>query len=66
MRLRDTLALHKQLVHRLAELEREIEGRDTSIRTIFGAIRELAAPPAAKAPAQRGRSVGTGLWTLGR
>ena len=44
--LRTTLALHKELAHRLAELERKIEGHDTSIRTLFDAIRELAAPPA--------------------
>ena len=34
------------LAHKLAELERKIEGHDTSIRTLFDAIRELAAPPA--------------------
>ena len=46
VRLRTTLALHKELAHKLAELERKIEGHDTSIRTLFDAIRELAAPPA--------------------
>jgi hypothetical protein len=46
VRLRTTLALHKELAHKLAELERTIEGHDTSIRTLFDAIRELAAPPA--------------------
>jgi hypothetical protein len=46
VRLRDTLALHKELAHKLAELERKIEGHDTNIRTLFDAIRELAAPPA--------------------
>ncbi len=46
VRLRDTLALHKELAHKLAELERKIEGHDTSIRTLFDAIRELATPPA--------------------
>jgi hypothetical protein len=46
VRLRDTLALHKELAHKLAELERKIEGHDSSIRTLFDAIRELAAPPA--------------------
>jgi hypothetical protein len=45
VRLRETLALHKELAHRLVELERKIEGHDTSIRTLFDAIRELAAPP---------------------
>jgi hypothetical protein len=46
VRLRETLTLHKELAHKLAELERKIEGHDTSIRTLFDAIRELAAPPA--------------------
>ena len=46
VRLRETLALHKELAHKLAELERKIEGHDTSIRTLFDAIRELATPPA--------------------
>ena len=46
VRLRETLALHRELAHKLAELERKIEGHDTSIRTLFDAIRELAAPPA--------------------
>ena len=46
VRLRDTLALHKELAHKLAELEHKIEGHDTSIRTLFDAIRQLAAPPA--------------------
>jgi hypothetical protein len=46
VRLRETLALHKELAHKLAEVERKIEGHDTSIRTLFDAIRELAAPPA--------------------
>ena len=46
VRLRETLALHKKLAYKLAELERKIEGHDTSIRTLFDAIRELAAPPA--------------------
>jgi hypothetical protein len=46
VRLRDTLALHKELAHKLAELERKIEGHDTNIRTLFDAIRELATPHA--------------------
>ena len=46
VRLRDTLFLHKELAHKLAELERKIEGQDTNIRPLFDAIRELATPPA--------------------
>ncbi len=53
VRLRATLALHQELAHKLAKLERKIEGHDTSIRTLFDAIRELAAPPA-KPPGEIG------------
>jgi len=53
VRLRASLALHKDLAHKLTELERKIEGHDTSIRTLFDAIRELAAQPA-----KPGREIG--------
>ena len=46
VRLRETLALHKELAQKLAELERKIEGHDAGIRTLFDAIRQLALPPA--------------------
>ena len=46
VRLRQTLALHKDLARKLAELERKIEGHDTGIRSLFEAIRQLMAPPA--------------------
>jgi hypothetical protein len=45
VRLGETLALHKELAHKLFELERKLDVHDTSIRTLFDAIRELAAPP---------------------
>ncbi len=45
VRLRETLALHKELAHQLSELERKVEAHDTSIRTLFNAIRELMSPP---------------------
>ncbi len=48
VRLRETLALHKELAHRLAELERKIEAHDANIRTLFDAIRQLMNPPSAK------------------
>lgn len=52
VRLRETLSLHKELAHKLAELERRIESHDTSIQTLFEAIRQLMAPltPAQKKP----------------
>jgi hypothetical protein len=46
VRLRETLGLHRELAHKLSELERTVEGHGTSIRTLFDAIRELAVPPA--------------------
>jgi phage regulator Rha-like protein len=45
VRLRETLSLHKELAHKLADLERKIEGHDEHIRTLFDAIRQLMAPP---------------------
>jgi hypothetical protein len=46
VRLRETLSLHKELAHKLAELERKIENHDASIHTLFEAIRQLMTPPA--------------------
>jgi hypothetical protein len=45
VRLRQTLALHKELAVTVAELERKIESHDEGIRTLFNAIRQLMAPP---------------------
>ena len=45
VRLRETLSLHKELAHKLADLERKIENHDDSIRTLFEAIRQLMTPP---------------------
>jgi hypothetical protein len=45
VRLRETLALHKELAHKLAELEHKIENHDENIRTLFEAIRQLMMPP---------------------
>jgi hypothetical protein len=44
VQLRETLSLHKELAHKLADLERKIEGHDEHIRTLFDAIRQLMAP----------------------
>jgi hypothetical protein len=46
VRLRETLALHKELARNLAELERKIEGHDAGIRTLFEAIHQLTTPSA--------------------
>ena len=45
VRLRQTLSLHKDLAHKLAELEHKIEGHDENIRILFEAIRQLMMPP---------------------
>ena len=45
VRLRETLALHKELAHKLVELERKIENHDQGIKSLFDAIRELMTPP---------------------
>lgn len=44
VRLRETLSLHKELAHKLADLERKIENHDETIRTLFDAIRQLMTP----------------------
>ena len=45
VRLREALALHKELAHKLNDLERKIESNDESIRMLFEAIRQLMTPP---------------------
>lgn len=45
VRLRESLALHRELAHRLAELERRIEGHDANIRSLFETLRQLMDPP---------------------
>lgn len=50
VQLRETLSLHKELAHKLADLERKIEGHDEHIRTLFDAIRQLMAPPTEPQP----------------
>ena len=46
VKLRQTLALHKELAKKLAELERKVLHHDAQIQSIFDAIRCLMAPPA--------------------
>ncbi|MBI3414765.1 MAG: ORF6N domain-containing protein [Verrucomicrobia bacterium] len=45
VRLRETMSLHKELAHKLADLERKIENHDENIRSLFDAIRHLMTPP---------------------
>jgi hypothetical protein len=45
LRLRDTLATHKALAAKLAQLERRLATHDNKIVAIVKAIQELAMPP---------------------
>lgn len=46
VKLREMLSMNKELVQKLAQLERKIEKHDAEIKLIFDAIRQLMAPPA--------------------
>jgi len=48
VKLRELLATNKGLAVKLAELERKLEGHDTSIHQLVGAIRQLMNPPEPK------------------
>jgi len=48
VRLREILSTHKELAHKLTELERKIERHDEEIKVIFDAIRQLMKPPETK------------------
>ena len=45
VKLREILSTHKELSHKLSQLERKIEKHDEEIKTIFDAIRQLMTPP---------------------
>jgi len=45
VKLKEMLLAHKELAHKLAELERKTEKHDVEIQGIFEAIRQLMAPP---------------------
>ena len=49
IKLRETLVAHKELAHKLADLERRLEHRldkhDSAIKELFEAIRQLMEPP---------------------
>lgn len=48
VKLREILSTHKELAHKLAELEQKIEKHDEEIKAVFDAIRQLMAPPETK------------------
>jgi hypothetical protein len=45
VKLREMVAAHKELAHKLAELERKVGTHDDAIRSLIAAIRQLTAPP---------------------
>ncbi len=53
VRLREAVALHKELAIELKRLEQKVSGHDAHIRRIFGIIRELT-----EAPSSEGRRIG--------
>jgi len=44
VKLREILSTHKELAHKLSQLERKIEKHEEEIKTIFDAIRQLMSP----------------------
>jgi hypothetical protein len=48
VKLREMLSTHKELAHKLAELERKLQNHDESIRSLVVAIRQLMTPPEPK------------------
>lgn len=43
--MREQLAAHKELAHKLSELEKHVSGHDAAIQNLFEAIRQLVEPP---------------------
>lgn len=56
VRMREALATNQQILTKLSELERQVEGHDASIQELVEAIRELMEPPPAS-----GRRIGFAL-----
>ena len=48
VKIREILSTHKELAHKLADLERKIERHDGEIKAVFDAIRQLMIPPEPK------------------
>ncbi len=54
VKLKEMLSSHKELLHKLTELERKTEKHDKDICAIFEAIRQLITPVEAKPKRQIG------------
>lgn len=48
VRLRQMIGTHKDIVAKLAELERKVAGHDVHIRSLFDALRQLMKTPEPK------------------
>ncbi|MBI3355026.1 MAG: ORF6N domain-containing protein [Nitrospirae bacterium] len=48
VKLREILSTHKELAHKLAQIEQKIERHDEEIKIVFDAIRQLMAEPEPK------------------
>jgi len=48
VKIREMLSAHKDLAHKLDQLEQKVSGHDVDIRQIFEAIRQLMEPPKEK------------------
>lgn len=48
VKLREILSTHKELAHKLTELERKVERHDDEIKAVFDAIRGLMMQPEPK------------------
>lgn len=46
VKLREAMATHQELAHKIDALERKYQDHDSEIQAIFGAIKELLEPPA--------------------
>ena len=53
VKLRQIVAAHKELAHKLDELERRVDTHDDAIRQLIEAIRQLMVPP--PQPKRRGK-----------
>ncbi len=59
VKLRQMLAAHKDLRHKLVELERKVDDHDGAIRNLITAIHQLMEPPAP----QKKLSIGFAPWS---
>jgi len=53
VKLREMLSTHKELAHKLAEVERKLQNHDESIRSLVVAIQELMTPSESEPPKRR-------------